>query len=158
MSTPGPARTVTTPSTRSTRWWPRPGRSTTRPGPATPPSVSGRTSGETGSEEPVQSVDTSVFFRTSMAGVKRKGLASELLAAKADSYHTSWVSAWDTLMPAELLAKVGLTLLGWTIFVSCTFSVSRFTASCAGVRPPHPYRPRCITRGRPTIRTSGTFS
>ena len=51
-----------------------------------------------------------VFSRTSVAGVKRKGLASELLAAKADSYHTSWVNAWDTLMPAELLAKVGEAL------------------------------------------------
>ena len=45
-----------------------------------------------------------------MAGVKRKGLASELLAARADSYHTSWVNAWDTLMPAELMAKVGISL------------------------------------------------
>ena len=58
-----------------------------------------------------------------MAGVKRKGLASELLAAKADSYHTSWVSAWDTLMPAELLAKVGVTLLDWTIFVLAVFTI-----------------------------------
>ena len=46
--------------------------------------------------------------RTSVAGVKRKGLASELLAARADSYHTSWVSAWDTLMPSELMTKVGV--------------------------------------------------
>ena len=43
-----------------------------------------------------------------MAGVKRKGLASELLAARADSYHTSWASAWDTLMPSELMTKVGV--------------------------------------------------
>ena len=105
----GLARTVTTPSTPSTRWSPRPARSTTRRGPATPPSVSGHISGERpeGSEEPFLLVNIFVFYRTSVAGVKRKGLASELLAAKADSYHTSWVNAWDTLMPAELLAKVG---------------------------------------------------
>lgn len=58
-----------------------------------------------------------VFLRTSVAGVKRKGLASELLAARADSYHTSWVNGWDTLMPAELMAKVGITLMKITQFI-----------------------------------------
>ena len=64
-----------------------------------------------------------VFSRTSVAGVKRKGLASELLAAKADSYHTSWVNAWDTLMPAELLAKVGQTLFNDMSKFMCCHSV-----------------------------------
>ena len=59
---------------------------------------------------------TLCVIRTSVAGVKRKGLASELLAARADSYHTSWVNAWDTLMPAELMAKVGITLKGNIIY------------------------------------------
>ena len=38
------------------------------------------------------------------------------------------------------------------------FSVSPFIVSCAGVRPPHRYRPRCITRGRLTTKTWGTSS
>ena len=44
-------------------------------------------------------------FRTGLSGVKRKGLATELLAHRSDSYHQSWSSLWDTVMPQELLAK-----------------------------------------------------
>ena len=46
-----------------------------------------------------------------LAGVKRKGLASELLSARSDSYHLSWAATWDTSMPQELMAKVD-TVLG----------------------------------------------
>ena len=46
-----------------------------------------------------------------LAGVKRKGLASELLSARSDSYHLSWAATWDTCMPQELMAKVS-TVLG----------------------------------------------
>ena len=44
-------------------------------------------------------------IRTGLAGVKRKGLASELLAQRSDSYHLAWTSLWDTPMPQELLAR-----------------------------------------------------
>lgn len=40
-----------------------------------------------------------------LRGVKRKGLAVDLLSAKAGSHHLDWVSKWDTSMPPELLAK-----------------------------------------------------
>ena len=43
--------------------------------------------------------------RTGLCGVKRKGLATELLAGRSDSYHQSWASLWDTVMPQELMAK-----------------------------------------------------
>ena len=46
--------------------------------------------------------------RTGLSGVKRKGLATELLAHRSDSYHQSWSSLWDTLMPQELMAKEGI--------------------------------------------------
>ena len=38
-------------------------------------------------------------------GVKRKGLATELLAHRSDSYHLAWTSLWDTAMPEQLLAR-----------------------------------------------------
>jgi len=38
-----------------------------------------------------------------LAGVKRPGLAGELLAGGAAVHHTSWVELWDTEMPAELV-------------------------------------------------------
>ena len=44
-------------------------------------------------------------IRAGLAGVKRKGLASELLAHRSDSYHLSWTSLWDTPMPQQLLDK-----------------------------------------------------
>jgi len=44
-------------------------------------------------------------IRTGLAGVKRKGLATELLSVKSDSYHISWTRLWDTQMPAQLMAK-----------------------------------------------------
>lgn len=44
-------------------------------------------------------------IRTGLAGVKRKGLATELLSVKADSYHICWTRLWDTQMPAQLMAK-----------------------------------------------------
>ena len=50
----------------------------------------------------------SPHIRTGLAGVKRKGLASELLAFKSDSYHVGWTNLWDTVMPSELMAKVRL--------------------------------------------------
>ena len=43
--------------------------------------------------------------RTGLAGVKRKGLATELLAHRSDSYHLAWTSLWDTAMPEQLLAR-----------------------------------------------------
>ena len=46
------------------------------------------------------------YNRTGLAGVKRKGLATELLSVKADSYHICWTRLWDTQMPAQLMAKV----------------------------------------------------
>jgi len=44
-------------------------------------------------------------IRTGLAGVKRKGLATELLSQRSDSYHVSWTSHWDSVMPQQLLAK-----------------------------------------------------
>jgi len=44
-------------------------------------------------------------IRTGLAGVKRKALATELLSAKAGSYHLQWTSCWDCPMPPELLSK-----------------------------------------------------
>ena len=44
-------------------------------------------------------------LRAGLAGVKRKGLATELLSQRADSYHLSWTSLWDTLMSQQLLSK-----------------------------------------------------
>ena len=38
-----------------------------------------------------------------LAGVKRPGLAGELLAGGAAVHHTGWVELWDTEMPAELV-------------------------------------------------------
>ena len=46
-----------------------------------------------------------LLCRTGLSGVKRKGLASELLAQRSDSYHQSWTSLWDTDMPQDLLVK-----------------------------------------------------
>ena len=46
-----------------------------------------------------------LLCRTALSGVKRKGLASELLAQRSDSYHQSWTSLWDTEMPQDLLVK-----------------------------------------------------
>ena len=45
-------------------------------------------------------------LRTSMAGVKRKGLAAELLAGGSSSYHVIWTQWWDTTMPQQLMTKV----------------------------------------------------
>ena len=45
-----------------------------------------------------------------LAGVKRKGLASELLSARSDSYHLGWAATWDTSMPPDLMAKVSTVL------------------------------------------------
>ena len=46
-------------------------------------------------------------IRAGLAGVKRKGLASELLAHRSDSYHLSWTSLW-------VVAK--LSLGPWLVF------------------------------------------
>ena len=44
-------------------------------------------------------------LRQSLAGVKRRSLAGELLAGGADSHHTSWTQWWDTVMPQQLMTK-----------------------------------------------------
>ena len=44
-------------------------------------------------------------IRTGLAGVKRKGLANELMGGSATSHHINWTRLWDVNMSDELMAK-----------------------------------------------------